>query len=121
MFRVILISFGSVFLGLGIIGIVVPGLPTTPFLLLSAGCYVRSSERLYNWLINHKVFGRYVKTFYEHKAMTVRAKVISLLSMWSMIIISLIFAIHGFKGRIIILIAAVIGSIVVLKIKTFRK
>ena len=77
MLKLFFILIGSLFLGLGFIGIIVPGLPATPFFLLSAGCYVRSSNRLYNWLINHKIFGRYIKTFREHRALTKHTKIVS--------------------------------------------
>ncbi|MDH4300313.1 MAG: YbaN family protein, partial [Dehalococcoidia bacterium] len=55
--RRLLIGAGTLSTGLGIIGIFVPILPTTPFLLLAAACYMRSSERFYRWLINNRVFG----------------------------------------------------------------
>ena len=60
MIKLFLIVLGSVFLGLGFLGIFTPGLPTTPFLLLAAGCYVRSSDSLYSWLLQHKLFGKYI-------------------------------------------------------------
>ena len=75
--KVFLIIAGTVCLFLGIIGIFVPLLPTTPFLLLSAAAYFRGSERLYNWLINHKYLGVYIRNFREHKAIPLRAKIFS--------------------------------------------
>ena len=67
MLKILLIAIGSFFLILGFIGILIPGLPTTPFLLLSAACYFRSSDRLYSWLLNHKIFGKYIRNFREIK------------------------------------------------------
>ena len=61
------VSLGSLFVGLGAIGVIVPGLPTTPFLILAAACYIRSSQRLYDWLISNKRFGPYLKDYREGK------------------------------------------------------
>ena len=68
------ISLGSLFVGLGAIGVIVPGLPTTPFLILAAACYIRSSQRLYDWLISNKRFGPYLKDYREGKGIPRKAK-----------------------------------------------
>jgi uncharacterized membrane protein YbaN (DUF454 family) len=81
----ILIILGTVSLVLGIIGIFVPLLPTTPFLLLSAAAYCKSSERLYNWLLNHKYLGPYICNFRENKAIPLRVKILSVMLMWGTI------------------------------------
>jgi uncharacterized membrane protein YbaN (DUF454 family) len=70
---------------LGVLGILLPLLPTTPFLLLAAGCFVRSSPRLYAWLLNHKWFGSYIRHYREHKAIPLRAKVVVLALLWGSI------------------------------------
>ena len=80
-----LIISGTVCLILGIIGVFIPLLPTTPFLLLSAAAYFRGSERLYNWLINHKYLGTYIRNFREHKAIPFRAKILSVSLLWGTI------------------------------------
>ena len=89
--KFLLIISGTVCLVLGIIGIFVPLLPTTPFLLLSAAAYLRGSERLYNWLINHKYLGTYIRNFKEHKAIPLRAKIISVSLLWGTISYCIIF------------------------------
>ena len=86
--RFLWILLGSLFVGIGYLGIFVPGLPTTIFLILAAGCYIRSSQRLYNWLINNKLFGQYIKDYYEGKGMPLKSKIVAL----SMIIIFCSFA-----------------------------
>ena len=73
---------GSVSLALGIMGIFLPVLPTTPFLLLSAALYMRSSQRLYEWLMSHKHLGPYIKNFREHKALPLRVKIVSVTMVW---------------------------------------
>ena len=67
--RILWITLGSTFVAIGTIGIFVPGLPTTVFMILAAACYVRSSEKLYNWLIRNKTFGKYIKDYREGKGM----------------------------------------------------
>jgi hypothetical protein len=81
----LLIAAGFITLGLGIIGVFVPLLPTTPFLLLAAASFFRSSDRLYTWLIHHKWFGATIRHYREYRAITLRAKVLTLLLLWSVI------------------------------------
>ena len=80
--KYLLIILGSICLTLGVIGIFLPLLPTTPFLLLSAARYVRSSDKLYQWLIHQKYLGEYIRNFREHKAIPLRAKIISITMVW---------------------------------------
>ena len=80
--KYLLIILGSICLALGVIGIFLPLLPTTPFLLLSAALYVRSSDKLYQWLIHQKYLGNYIRNFREHKAIPLRAKIISITMVW---------------------------------------
>ena len=80
--KYLLIILGSICMSLGVIGIFLPLLPTTPFLLLSAALYVRSSDKLYQWLIHQKYLGEYIRNFREHKAIPLRAKIISITMVW---------------------------------------
>lgn len=75
--RVALMLAGGLALAIGVVGVFVPLLPTTPFLLLAAACFFRSSDRLYSWLVNHKWLGSYIRNYREHRAMTRRAKAVS--------------------------------------------
>ena len=75
--KILLVVIGTISLILGSIGIVLPLLPTTPFLLLSGVCYLKSSPQLHKWLVNHKIFGPYINN-YEHGSMTLRAKILAL-------------------------------------------
>ncbi|MCH7656762.1 MAG: YbaN family protein [Bacteroidetes bacterium] len=121
MIKHILILLGSIFLGLGFIGIIVPGLPTTPFLLLAAGCYVRSSDRLYSWLLDNRLFGKYIHNFRETGSIPLRGKIISLIVMWIMIGLSIYIFIKIISVKIIIAILGVIGTLVILSIPASRK
>lgn len=76
---------GIISVGLGVLGIFVPLLPTTPFLLLAAACFVRSSPRLYAWLIQHRWFGKYILYYREYRAIPLRVKVFTLVLLWSVI------------------------------------
>lgn len=80
---------GSVALFLGIIGIFIPVLPTTPFLLLASFCYLQSSKRMYNWLINHKIFGEYIYCYLTYKAISRKTKIGAIIFLWTTLIISM--------------------------------
>jgi len=86
----ILIFFGSFFLIIGIIGIFIPILPTTPFLLLSAACYARGSEKFYNWLINNKWLGEYIKNYQKGRGIPLNIKILAISLLWITIVFSTI-------------------------------
>jgi len=68
------ILVGHACLGVGLLGVALPLLPTTPFVLLAAACYVRGSRRFYTYLLTHRVFGTVIRDWYEHRAISSRAK-----------------------------------------------
>ncbi len=80
--KYICLVIGAVALALGVIGMFVPMWPTTPFLLLAAACFVRSSERLYAWLLEHEHLGSYVRDFVSGRGIPARAKRVALITMW---------------------------------------
>ena len=92
--KFILISIASLSLGLGIVGIFLPLLPTTPFLLLSAALYAKSSVKLYQWLLNHRIFGQYIRDFREEKAISARVKIIAISTMWLTLGYTILFAVN---------------------------
>lgn len=110
--KFLLILLGTISLGIGIIGIIVPGLPTTPFLLLTAGLYVRSSDKLYQKLISNQYVGSYIMDFQTKKGLTIKVKIASISLMWIMIIISTLFFIDLLVVKISVLILGLIGTIV---------
>lgn len=116
MTRILCIILGSIFLGLGVIGVILPGIPGTPFLLISASLYVRSSTRLYNWLISHKIFGRHIRAFREHKAMTRKSKLLALASMWTAISLSAFVVFDPIIVKIALIAGGVVGTIVILRV-----
>lgn len=72
--RWVFLLLGFVFFALGIIGVLLPVMPTAPFVLLAAACWARGSKRFYHWLINHKYFGKYVRDWEERHAVPRYAK-----------------------------------------------
>jgi len=68
------ILIGHGFLAVGLLGVAIPLLPTTPFVLLAAACYVRGSRRFYTYLLTHRVFGTVIRDWDQHRAMSLRAK-----------------------------------------------
>ena len=116
--KVLLMTAGNFSLSLGILGIFLPVLPTTPFLLLSAACYMKSSKRLYNWLINHKILGLYVRSYIQYKAISRRAKIISIAALWGVMMSTIIFFITLLWLRILLFFIAVAVTIYLLQIKT---
>lgn len=121
-YKWILVILGIISVGLGFLGIFVPGLPTTPFLLLSAFLFFRSSERLYNWLIHHPRFGSYIRYYRIHKAIPLKTKIYATTLMWLMIVISTVFFIEHIAIDIIVIAAGVTGTIVMnFVIPTYKK
>lgn len=116
--RALLWVAGSLSLLLGLIGVVLPGLPTTPFVLLAGACYAKASPRLHAWLLNHRWMGPMLRDWEAHRSLTRRTKTIAIASMLVMVSLS----IWGFRHRLVAQIAlAVLGAIgawVVLRIPT---
>ena len=110
--------FGSFSLVLGIIGIFLPILPTTPFLLLSAALYVRSSQRAYNWLINHKYLGPYIRCFREEKSIPLHAKVVSVSLLWITALYCIFFKFSHIALDLLMLFIAVSVTTYILSFKT---
>ncbi len=119
--KILLAFFGSVSLVLGIMGIFLPVLPTTPFLLLSATLYMRSSQRLYDWLMSHKYLGVYIKNFREHKALPLRVKIVSVSMVWATLLYCAFFVAEEWWLSTIFLVIALGVTIHILSYKTLKK
>lgn len=111
--NVLYIAVGILSVILGIIGIFIPGLPTTPFLLLSSWLFYKSSGRLHNWL-HRSVLGKYIRRYEERRGMTRGAKFISIACMWTMICISAFGMIENGSIRLLLLVLGAIGTTIVL-------
>jgi uncharacterized protein len=119
--KILFIALGSIFLGLGVIGLILPGIPGTPFLLLSSALYVRSSDRLYAWLINHRVFGRHIKAFREHRAMSRRSKIVALCSMWAAISFSVFVVFDALLVKLLMMSGGAIGTFVIARVPLLQE
>jgi len=117
----ILVISGTFFLVIGIIGILIPLLPTTPFLLLSAACYIRGSEKIYNRLIKNKWLGEYIKNYQNGKGIPKNVKIISIIFLWITILFSTFIIVYNIVIRIILIVIAFIVTIHIITIKTLEK
>ena len=120
--RVLLMVAGTICLALGAIGIFLPILPTTPFLLLAAACYMRSSERLHKWLINNRWFGEYIKNYQAGRGIPKKTKIVALVFMWITILYSTFFVVDEFLiAQIVLLIVAAGVSVHLIRLPNFKK
>ncbi len=116
--RALFAFLGLTFFALGILGIFLPLLPTTPFMLLSAYLFLQSSNRLYSWLINHKVFGRYIRDYIEKRSIPKRVKWYTLALLWASIIWCVAMLQLSTPIRVILLLIAVGVTIHVVKLRS---
>jgi uncharacterized membrane protein YbaN (DUF454 family) len=126
--RTLWLIAGTICVVLGAIGMVLPILPTTPFLLAAAACYCKSSDRMYNWLLNNKWFGEYIRNYKEGRGLPMKTKITALIVLWVTIGFSTIFVLHRLLPaqlvlpmQLIMIAVAVAVSIHILRLPTFKK
>jgi len=120
--KILYIILGTLALLIGITGVFVPGLPTTPFLLLTAWLYLKGSRRLHNRLLRSRLLGDYIREYQKQHGMTLRQKVSSLGVMWFMILISVLFLINDRRLSIAVFVIGLIGTMVMgFWVRTARK
>jgi hypothetical protein len=114
--KVLWLIAGFFFVGIGMVGVVVPGLPTTPFMILAAACFARSSRRFYRWVMTNRLFGSQVRRFRESGGISLRGKVFSVSTMTLFILLAVIFAIpdHLLWVKASTLILGIIGVVYIL-------
>jgi len=119
---------GTLCVALGAVGIVLPILPTTPFLLAAAACYYKSSPRMHNWLLTNKWFGEYIRNYKEGKGLTLKTKITALTMLWVTIGFSTVFILNRLLSaqlvlpmQLIMIAVAVAVSTHILRLPTFRK
>ncbi|MFC5629633.1 YbaN family protein [Aliibacillus thermotolerans] len=118
--RGLFIGVGSVSVVLGVIGMVLPLLPTTPFLLLAAYCFLKSSDRLYNKLIHSKGIGPYIQNYRSGKGIPVKTKIIALLVLWTSASFSILFFVPLFIVQALLFLIVGIVTYYILSLKTYR-
>ena len=118
--KYILAFLGTLSLALGVAGIFLPLLPTTPFLLLSATLYFRSSRRLYDWLLAHPHLGKYIRNFRENKAIPLHVKIVSVSLVWvTLLYCAFVIATELWQSLLFLLLATAV-SIHILRYKTLK-
>ena len=118
--KAVLIFAGTVCVALGVLGMFLPLLPTTVFLLMAAYCYSRSSERFHTWLLTHKLFGSYITNYKSGKGISLRQKITTIAILWASIGVS-IWILGGSFWVTLLLLAIALGvTIHLLRIKTYR-
>lgn len=118
--RKLLITLGSISVILGVIGIFLPVFPTTPFLLVAALCYMKSSKKFYNWLLNHKVLGKYVKSYMEKRGLPLKTKITSISFFWIGTGTSTLVFVPFLWAKISIFVILILTTIYILTLKTVK-
>ena len=120
MVKVFYIVFGIISVGLGLVGVVIPGLPTVPFLLLASFFFIRSSKKMHDWLINHRVFGPILADFNLRRGIRLRIKILAIALMWITMSVSVCFLIEKDIVKYVSLGGAIVGTIAILSFRTIR-
>lgn len=116
--RGLLVACGTVCVALGVLGVFLPVLPTTPFLLLAAVCYARGSERCHRWLLTNRLFGRYIRDYREGRGVTLRHKVAALALLWLTIGYAAGWVVRTWWGKLLLLGVAVAVTVHLVRMKT---
>ena len=126
--RALWFTAGALCVVLGAIGIVLPLLPSTPFLLAAAACFYKSSPRMHRWLLNNKWFGEYIRNYQEGKGLTMKTKVTALTVLWVTIGFSTVFMLHRLLPaqlvlplQLVMVAVAIAVSAYIIRLPTFKK
>ena len=117
--KALLVAAGSLCLALAVLGIFLPLLPTTPFLLLASACYVRSSERLHGWLMGNRMLGPYIRNFKERRGIPLRARVMTVVLLWLPLAYS-IYRLDLLWLELLLGLMGVIWSVLILRMRSVR-
>lgn len=121
--RLMWFFLGFIIMIIGLIGIIIPGLPTTPLMILAAACFAKSNQKFYDWIINNKLFGHHVKNYREGKGIPKKSKPIILTTLWGFVLFAVFIAIPNSAppiSKISTLILAIIGTVFILKIPNLQ-
>ncbi len=117
--RLLWLALGFLFAAIGTVGIVIPGLPTTPLMILAAACFAKSSQRFYDWVINNRMFGQHVKNYREGNGIPKKSKPMILGTMWIFITFAVLIGIPDSApdiSRYATIFLGIIGTIFILRI-----
>lgn len=118
--KAILIFFGTLCVALGVLGMFLPLLPTTVFLLLAAYCYSHSSERFHNWLLSNRLCGEYISNYKSGRGITARQKASTIAMLWASIGFSMWYVSGALWFNLMMLSIAAGVTIHLLWLKTYR-
>ena len=117
-YRYLYFISGILLVAIGVIGIFLPILPTTIFLILASACFIKSSPKANEWLRNHKILGMYIKNYQDGSSLTVKSTIFNITFLWIMISASAIFFTELWYIRLLLFAIAVGVTIHLLMIKT---
>jgi len=115
------IVIGTTSLVIGSIGIVIPILPTTPFMILTTICYMKGSNRLYHWIIRNRLFGKFLENYLQRKGISIRSKMISIIFLWITIAFSSFIFVNNVFVQYILLIVLLAVTVHILLLKTYHR
>ncbi len=115
-----LMAAGTILVGIGILGIFLPLLPTTVFFLMAAWCYARSSRKFYDWLHQNRLFGKYLKNYREGRGISRPSKISTIVVLWGGILYS-IFVTHSVPVQLILAAIAIGVTIHIVMIPTYTE
>ncbi|MGB5894000.1 MAG: YbaN family protein [Ignavibacteriaceae bacterium] len=118
LYRYLYFTSGILLVAIGVIGIFLPILPTTIFLILASACFIKSSPRANEWLRNHKILGAYIKNYQDKSGLTIKAKVFNVALLWIMILSSAYFFTEELFIKLLLLAIAIGVTIHLLMVKT---
>ena len=118
--RIVLMVTGWLMVVLGIIGVLLPVMPTTVFFLIAAACFARSSEKFYWWLLNNKLFGKLIKDFRQKRGMPLKSKIIAVSVLFIVIGYSAFFAVDSIVIKILLILIGISVSIYLMSLNTIR-
>lgn len=119
-YRYLFIGLGWFFVGLGIVGIVTPLLPTTVFFIIATWFFAKSSDRFYAWLIYHPRFGKFIRDYREKRGMPLKSKIVAILMLHVTIVSSMIFFTNNIFVRILLVFIAVGVSTYIISLNTIK-
>ena len=117
--KAVLVAAGSLCLALAVLGLFLPLLLTTPFLLLASACYVRSSERLHGWLMGNRMLGPYIRNFKERRGIPLRARVTTVVLLWLPLAYS-VYRLDLLWLELLLVLMGVTWSVLILRMRTVR-
>ena len=115
--QILLLTLGTIFVAVGITAIFIPVIPTTPFLLLAAVLYAKSSKKFYFWLLNNKICGKFIKDYKEGRGIPLKFKILTIILLWITIGSTIVFSINILWVKILLFLIAIGVTIHIIRIK----